>query len=666
MHGVARPAGEDGESGPLPLLRVQLFAGLFMALNVMALSFAFYGPGVFGDDAIPRGTWGSIAELFEYLILFFTTVVVATLGLPLFTDALTDGRGRLGWVNARTLVCVGVFAAFALSAWHTIRGVDPIYYDTVTMVLVVITIGKHLEAQAKRKAAQELAGALDDSSDRFDVVREGQRIEAEARSLLHGDLVCVKPGQAVPVDGTVDAGCSFVDSSGITGEPHAVSMARGDEVFAGSLAIDGVLWVRAQRVDTERLLAQVDRLIREAFESRFPAVRTADRVARWLAPGVVLTALAIFALFAWRDLAAEGMLRGLSVLLIACPCALAIAPGLIMAGAMRRAAQRGIVFSSTATVERVARLTRVFMDKTGTLTGSTSEIEEVLVTDEARREEILALLASIEAYGAHPVAAGMVRYAQERGIEPRSIEECRVLPGLGVAATIDGTTYRVGGERMLESLDLADASREEGRPRLYFIEGRTILATAIVSDPPRPDAREALQRLAHSGVAVAGLSGDTAGRSAALGRELGIPIEGNLLPADKAVRIREAVESEGNGTVAMVGDGINDAAALAAADVGVAVFSATDLSKRAGRMLLLRDRLRLVPDAIAIARDARRRLLLSLAWAVGYNAIGVALAVSGRLHPAFAATAMAVSSLLVIAYAKNAGRLPVERLGVPA
>ena len=161
MHGVVRPAREDGEGGPVPLLRVQLFAGLFMALNVMALSFAFYGPGVFGEDAIPSGTWGSVSELFEYLILFFTTVVVATLGLPMFVDALREGAGRFGWVNARTLVCAGVFAAFTLSAWHTLRGLDPIYYDTVTMVLVILTIGKHLAARAKVRTALELEDAAE-------------------------------------------------------------------------------------------------------------------------------------------------------------------------------------------------------------------------------------------------------------------------------------------------------------------------------------------------------------------------------------------------------------------------------------------------------------------------------------------------------------------------
>jgi len=623
----------------------------------MALSFAFYGPGVFGEAAVPTGIWGSVSELFEYLILFLTTVVVATLGVPLFADALQDGAGRWSWINARTLLCLGVFAAFVLSAWHTLRGGGPIYYDTVTMVLVVITIGKHLEARAKRRAAAELTAALGDLPARVDVIRDGRPVGIDTTALRRGDLVCAKPGQAIPVDGVVEDGCSFVDSSGITGEPHAVSVNAGDRVFAGSIAIDGMLYVRAEHVASGRLLARVDRLLREALASRFPAVRTADRIARLLAPAVVLISLTVAAAFIRQGLAEAGMLRGLSVLLIACPCALAIGPGLIMAGAMRRAVRRGIVFTSPAVVEQTADLTRMFLDKTGTLTASSSRVDRVDVPETGNLRQALELLASIEAHGKHPIAAGMLAFARERGIEPRAIDAYRTMPGRGVEATVDGRCYRVGGPRLLESIGLEP---QDGEPRIYLVEGRTVLATAVVSDPPRPDAREALKRLAGLGLRVSGLSGDTVERSRALGRTLDLSIEGNLLPADKVERVGGAVEQSHRGTVAMAGDGINDAAALARSDVGIAMASASDLSKQAGGILLLRERLNLIPDAIAIARDAKRKLALSIAWAIGYNAFGVALAVSGRLHPVFAATAMAVSSLLVIAFSKNAGALRDE------
>ena len=271
--------------------------------------------------------------------------------------------------------------------------------------------------------------------------------------------------------------------------------------------------------------------------------------------------------------------------------------------------------------------------------------------------DVLELLASIEAHGNHPIAAGMVRFAHEHGVEPRSIDAYRALPGLGVEATVDGRRLLVGGERLLESIGLEPATCGDGDPRIFLVEGHAVLATAIVSDPPRPDAPQALSRLADLGVSVSGLSGDTAARSRSLGEVLGIRIDGGLLPADKVERIRRAVEEPHRGTVAMVGDGINDAAALAGSDVGIAVASASDLSKQAGGVLLLREHLNLIPDAIAIARDAKQRLTLSIAWALGYNAIGVALAVSGHLHPVFAATAMAVSSLLVIGFSRNAGVL---------
>ncbi|NIM60131.1 MAG: heavy metal translocating P-type ATPase [Acidobacteria bacterium] len=648
---------------------MQLFVGLFTALNVMALSFAYYGPGVFGQAAVPTGIWGSVAELFEYLLLFLTSVVVATLGLPMFLDALHDGAGRLGWINARTLVCAGVFAAFVLSAWHTLAGIDPIYYDTVTMVLVVVTIGKNLEARAKRRASVELTAALTELPDRIDVVRDGRQFEIETAALRIGDVVCVRPGQVVPVDGVIEGGCSFVDASGITGEPHAASLSIGDRVFAGSIAIDGMLRVRAEHVASERLLAHVDRLLREALEHRFPAVRTADTVARVLAPAVVVIALAVTIAFARRGAADDGLMRGLSVLLIACPCALAIGPGLIMAAAIRRAARRGIVFASPTMVEQVSRLKRMYIDKTGTLTGATSTIEAVFVADTAHPDETIELLASIGAHGDHPIAGGMVQYAAERGVRPRPVDAYRVLPGRGVEAVVDGRRFLLGGARLLESIGL-DPPFDRGGPRVYLLADGDILASAIVWDPPRPEANAALERLAELGVRVSGLSGDTEDRSRCLGEKLGISIDGNLLPQDKVDRIRRAVAEPHRGTVAMVGDGINDAAALAQADAGFAVASASDLSKQAGGVLLLRDSLALIPDAIAIARDARRRLAISIAWAAGYNAVGVALALSGRLHPVFAATAMAVSSLLVIGFSRNAGSLPdageSTALGAPA
>ena len=623
VHGVVRPAGD--ESGPMPMLRVQLFAGLFMALNVMALSFAFYGP------IPPTGAWANVSQLFEYLLLFFATIVLATLGLPMFLDALQENVGAFGWLNARTLISVGVFAAFGLSAWHTMRGEGPIYYDSVTLILVAVTLGKHLEARAKRRAVDALGSALDRVADRFEIVRDGRRMDVERGELQVGDHVMVRAGQAIPVDGVVDHGSAFIDARDITGEPHLISAGIDDRVLAGSIAVDGSIRVLAEQVDEERLLARVDRTLREALASRFPAVRFADRIARVMAPVVI--AIAVGATVE------GGLMRGLSVLLIACPCALAVGPGLIVATAIRRAAKRGILFSGPETLERAATISSLFLDKTGTLTRGESIVSGIHAFAGTREQDALQILASIEAHSDHPVAVGLQRYAAEQGVAPGEVDQVRLQPGIGIEATIDGRRYRVGGAKLL-SRPTGDDSK------IYLLHDDVLIAEISIDDPERPEAETTIHQIQQLGVTVSGLSGDASTRAQAIAHRLNIPIRDSLLPEDKV----EAIRANG-GVTAMVGDGLNDAAALAVADVGFAVASASDLSKRAGDVTLLRDDLTLVPAAIEIAQDARHRLRRCLGWAIGYNAIGVALAAAGQLHPAFAASAMGVSSLLVIGYA---------------
>jgi Cu+-exporting ATPase len=643
----------------MPRLRVQLFLGLFVAANVMALSFAYYGPSIFGADAVPSGTWGSVSELFEYLILFLTTIVLAALGLPLAADALSGNRRWYEAINAESLVCLGVFAAFTLSVINTANGTHRIYYDTVTLVLVILTLGKHLEARAKQRAAGALTSALDGLPSKATIQRGDESIEVEIGAIEVGDLVRIRPGESIPVDGVIESGSSFVRSAGITGEPHARPIAAGETVYAGSIALDGLLWLRAERVAEDRLLAQVDQLVRDALTSRSPAMRQADRVARILAPAMVAVAVITAAVLASRGLVAEGILRGLSVLLIACPCALVIAPGLILATTVRRAASRGLLFGSNATLEATARLTDLFFDKTGTLTASSSEVEATQFEPGVDRNAALQILASIEAHTDHPVAVGLVAYAKREGVLPRPIAEVRTLPGLGVESKIDGALYRVGSARLINRDDVD----------LVLLKDDQLQATIQLADPIREGAVETLRQLTRLKIKSRGISGDSQARSAAIAEQLGIPILGEQLPGDKGAELRRFAAAHPKAMIGMVGDGINDAGALATADVGIAVASATELSRSVGTLQLLRDDLTLIPEAIEIARDGASRLHHSLLWAIAYNSVGVLLAVSGRLHPAFAATAMVVSSLLVIGYASGgagdekelSGEQPVEQ-----
>ncbi len=645
----------------MPSLRLRLVFGVFIAMNVMALNFSLYAPDLFGSEAVAGSAWGELSGLFGYLMLFLATLVLVLLGVPLLLDAwLHESGGRFPRPNASLLILAGVFAAYVLSAWHTFTGAGRPYYDTATLVLVVVTLGHYVEAVARRRAAERVASALDGLPERVEILRPGsedQIIEIATDAVQIGDLVRVRPGDSAPVDGVVDRGRSHLDTGRLSGESRPVPVETGDRVLAGAIALDGELWIRAERVGSARTLAQVESLLETARGERPRAQRIADRIAGSFGPSVALLAIAVALFQILRGAPEEGILRGLSVLLIACPCALAIAPSLTLVSAMRRAASRGVLFATAAVVERTSALRYVFFDKTGTLTTATTEVLEVRPTAGVVRRDVLTILASIESGHRHPIARGLVEFAAAESVEPRPVERCQVIPGIGVSARVDGREYRIGGERLLAQAGFPRQRDDECcDAAIYLVEGRRLLARICLRDRVRGDAAEAIAGLQALSIGVAGLSGDQSAPSAQLAETLSMPIEAGMLPADKLARMRQMQEAlPRRSTLGMVGDGINDAPALALADVGFAMSGGTDLTRQAGQVLLLDDRLGGVPEAVRIARDAQRRLRVILAWAFAYNGVGLGLAVSGLLHPAFAATAMVFSSLIVLGYAGGSG-----------
>lgn len=662
-HSITRPVDDGSAPAAVSMHLVRLILGVFLAINLMALNVSFYAVDFFGSAAAPTASWGSISELFGYLALLLTTMVVVLLGLPLAADAIGSARER--GPGAQLLIVIGVFAAYALSVWNTVRGTGPTYYDTASMVLVIVTLGNYVEARAKRRAAGKTASALEGLPRAVRVRRDGRTVEIDAGLLRPGDEVQVRPGQALVVDGTVVRGRSLIDSSRLTGESLAPSVAPGSPVLAGSIAIDGELWVRARRVGERRVLAGVERLFLHASRTSWPGGRLADTLARALGPATWVLALAVLGLLSLSGEPEEGLLRALSVLLIACPCALAFGPSITVVSAMRRAVGRGVVFTSAAALERAARLRRLFFDKTGTLTEAASRVEEIETAPGHSRDSVLKLLASIEAASLHPFARGVVDYAARHGIEPHEVESFRVLPGLGVEARLDGRRLRLGGSSLLEHDGVAlPAGIDEGS--VFLIEDTAVLARLSIVERPRDDAGRVLESLRAMGVEVGCLSGDRHDRVRRLAERFELPFSAGLLPEDKMRRVEEAGRAlGGGGTVGMIGDGLNDAPVLARADVGFAVATATDLARQAGDVVLLRERLSSVVDAVAIARHARRRLALILGWALAYNGIGMTLALLGLLRPTFAATAMIVSSLLVVGLSRGAGARPDEEAGAP-
>lgn len=648
-HRVALPAAAaaEGETARPDTLLLRLGLGIFLALNVMVSSWLSYSQELFGEGARAGGFYASLTGLFSYLALFLCTIVVAMLGLPLANDALRHLAARR--VTTELLIVIGVFSAYLLSAIHTFRGAGSLYYDTAAMVLVIVTLGSYLEAGAKRRASASASELLASLPRSVRVRRGDEAADVDKDDVEPGDLVRVRPGETVPVDGRVAEGTARVDESSLTGESRPRPVGAGDRLLAGSLSVDGQLWVEAEKVGDGTVLALMERSLDEARSRRPPVQRLADRVASWFVPGVVALALAVFAWEAARGEAAAGMLRGLAVLLISCPCALGLAAPLASWHALHRAAERGILIDSPATLERAAAVDRVFFDKTGTLTRPEMSLAGTAAAPGVESARALAWAASLESASSHPIARALLEEAEKRGLRPRLPQSAFTVAGLGVEGTVDGRRLRLG------RWGAPPGEEQGGGSAVFLTDERGVLARFDLAETPRPDAEPTIVRLRGLGMEIGVLSGDREAPTRRLAERLGVGAEGGLLPDAKVERLTAARASTRG--VAMVGDGINDAPVLAAADVGVALGSASDLAKRSGNVRLVTDRLDRVPLVFVLARDARRRIRANLTWAFAFNSVGIALAAIGWLTPIFAAAAMVASSLIVVRISSGAGRI---------
>lgn len=646
---AARPVTDDAEGetpAPGGTLLLRLGLSIFLALNVMVASWFSYSQEIFGSAAEAQGAYAVLPSLFSYAAFFLCTIILALLGVHLLGDALQNlFRKR---IDAQLLIVVGVFSAYILSAINTFRGEGSLYYDTTAVVLVIVSLGSYLEAGAKQRAASSASALLTHLPSQLQVEKDGTTREVAAADVQPGDVIVVRPGEVVGVDGEVLSGDSHLDEASLTGESRPRSAGLGDRVLAGSVSLDGQLKVRAEEVGDGRVLALVERSL-AAARAQQPAIqRLADRVAAVFVPTVVVLALVVFARRAVAGDAAGGILQGLSVLLISCPCALGLAAPLATWHALRRAAEKGVLIDSPVTLERAAAVRHAFFDKTGTLTRPEPDLETIATSEGMTAREALELAASLETASTHPIARALVEHARQSGLELRTPEEARNVPGLGVEGTVDGRRLRLGGPRWVSQVGAEGASRVPQDDRAVFLmEDGTVLARFALTEEPREDAATALAQLQEMGIEVAVLSGDRETATAQLSERLGLPATGGLLPEQK-VEILTAARTEKKNTIAMIGDGLNDAPVLAAADVGIAVGSASDLAKSSGNVRLMTDRLQRVPFVLALARETRRRIQANLIWAFGFNSVGIGLAAAGRLTPVFAAIAMVFSSLMVV------------------
>jgi Cu+-exporting ATPase len=599
---------------------------------------------------------------------------------------------RLGWKaiknrspDMNALVMIGTSAAFFYSLLVTLApqifpvGTAHVYYEASAVVITLILLGKYFEALAKGRSSEAMKKLLNLQPKTARVLRGGQELELPVDEVLLGDLISVRPGEKIPVDGEVTGGQSFVDESMITGEPVPVSKGAGAAVVGGTINQNGAFQFKATKIGADTALAQIIQLVERAQGSKPPIQGLADAVVAVFVPvvlGIAAVTFLLWLIFGGEQALSFALVNTVAVLIIACPCAMGLAtPTSVMVGT-GKAAELGVLFRSGTALEGLQAVQVVAMDKTGTLTKGKPELTDFVLAPGFDRVSVLKLLAAAEDQSEHPIARAIVDAAKREGIAVMAAEQVEAVPGFGLDAGVDGQRVQVGADRYMTQLGLnvspfaAEAQRlgDEGKSPLYAAIDGQLAALIAVADPIKEGSLEAVRALHQQGLKVAMITGDNARTAQAIARQLGIDqVLAEVLPSGKSEAV-QALQAKGQ-QVAFVGDGINDAPALAQADVGLAIGTGTDVAVETADVILMSGDLRGVPNAVALSRATLRNIRLNLFWAFAYNILLIPVA-AGILYPALgwllspvlAAAAMGLSSVFVLS---NALRLRGFRPPVP-
>lgn len=618
------------------------------AMHVMVLSFMLYLRQWTGH-ASPDTQW--LADFFELMIMVASVPVVLILGLPILRAGLASLlRGR---PNTHTLIALGAFSAFGLSLRNFLAGTGGIYFDTAAVLLFLVALGRWFEVRAQKvsgQAVERLWQELPDEATQITAAGEVRRLAGE---LPVGSRVRVRPGGRFPVDALIAVGEGDVDESLVTGEPEPVARRAGDRVLAGTVSLDGAFEVITTAVGPDTVVGQIGRLLHQAMWQRAPVERLADKLAALMTPTAVILSAATFAYWNWQAGLETGLIHALSVLLIACPCALGIATPLTLWLGLGRATEAGLILRNTGVLEQLASVERVFFDKTGTITQRPIRLQAV-ATEDGDEERFLSRVTAVETPSEHPLAQAIVNGAQARLTSrqpPTPSANFQALPGLGVSGEVAETAVWIGSRRLManQGLELspalaqtAQAWQQKGLTVVYAGWNGHVAGLLGLGETARPETVETIARLQARGLSVALLTGDDQAAGQRWQRELGVPVFAGLRPEGKVAQLQS-----GSGGALMVGDGINDGPALAAATVGLALSQGTDVAQTAADGIILADDLRAVPWLLNLAKITLRKVRQNLAWAFFYNLIGLALAVNGRLQPELAALFMVISNIIV-------------------
>ncbi|MBI4634095.1 MAG: copper-translocating P-type ATPase [Deltaproteobacteria bacterium] len=642
-------------------LKLKFAVGIALSIVIFVGSMPHWFPFV---STLPR-------QPMLIALFLLTTPVVFWVGSRFFTGAIKAARQKTTDMN--TLVAVGALSAYLYSAlatfyprFFTAAGVIPhVYYDGAAFIVTLIILGRLLEAKAKGKTSQAIKKLMGLRPKTARVIRNEREMDIPVDEVMKEDLVIVRPGEKIATDGVVVSGTSTVDESMLTGESMPVTKEAGQEVFGATINKTGSFTFRTTKIGAETALAQIIRLVEEAQGSKAPIQRLADRVASIFVPAVFAIGALTFVIwyfFVPEPLFSRALLNFVSVLVIACPCALGLAtPTAVMVGT-GLGAENGILIKGGESLERAYRLTLVVFDKTGTLTKGEPEVTDVITAKNRSREDVLKTALSIEAVSEHPLAQAIVEKGLSEGLLPLPALKFDAISGHGARAVVEGIPCLLGSARLMEKEgipvgDLAGEAQRlagEGKTCVFIATDSQAIGLIGLADVPKPSAEEAVSRLKEMGLTVAMITGDNAGTARAIGSALGIDrVMAEVLPSDKAEEVRRLRE-EGQ-VVAMVGDGINDAPALKTADIGIAIGAGTDIAIEASDITLMNNDLRSVPAAIRLSSLTMRVIRQNLFWAFIYNVLGIPLAAGAfypffgiLLNPEFAAAAMALSSVSVV------------------